>query len=255
MGTFIHIKTQGIKNYIAVTEKPLGKVLALEKKLSLHRFSFVKQYKMSEIFFDTPNDLLSKAGIVVSKTITPEKAYFKVERQSFSLKQLSRLKETIFIHEVGPRDSVADHAFFLVDGIKALFTTQFTIDLENVLKNLQPIITVNSVMQEWNVLSGGGFKCKIFYKTSKITNIETKRKNEFKSMRLELDCAETYLPAFDYLVDQIDKNCKDFVINTESLFDYCLRLTKPLPEKKKLTREEKLALKQKTKKAEESIQG
>ena len=74
-------------------------------------------------------------------------------------------------------------------------------------------------------------------------------------MRLELDCAETYLPAFDYLVDQIDKNCKDFVINTESLFDYCLRLTKPLPEKKKLTREEKLALKQKAKKAEESIQG
>lgn len=255
MGTYIHLKTKGTKNYIAVTEKPFGKVLALEKKLSLHRFTFVKQYRMSEIFYDTPNDLLSKAGIVVSKTITPEKSFFKVERQSVSLKRLSRLKETIFVHEIGARDTVKDHAFFLVDGIKSLFTTQFTIDLENVIKNLRPIITIDSGMEEWSVISGGGFKCKIFYKSSKISNLETKRKNQFKSMKLELDCAETYLSSFDYLVEQIDKYCKDFVEDNESLFDYCLRLTKPLPEKKKLTREEKLALKQKSKNAESSIQG
>lgn len=255
MGTFIHIKTKGTKNYIAVSENPFGKVLALEKKLSLHRFSFLKKYRMTEIFYDTPNALLSKAGIVISKTISPEKSFFKVERQTVSLKQLSRLKETIFVHEVGARDTVSDHAFFLVDGIKNLFTTQFTVDLENVLKNLHPIMTITSSMEEWSIMSGGGFRCKVFYKKSTIHNIKTKRKNHFQSMKLELDSAETYLPAFDYLVEQIEKYCKDFVINTESLFDYCIRLTKPLPEKKKLTREEKLALKQKAKKSENTIQG
>lgn len=255
MGNFVQIKTQGVKNYVAITEKPFGKVLALEKKINLHRFIFNKQYKISEIFYDTTTNLLSKAGVILSKTIMPGKTYFKVERQSFLLKSFSRKKETVFIHEVGARDKINDHAFFLVDGIKSLFTTQFTIDLENVLKNLVPKIIIDSVIDDWTVMSGGGFKGKILYKTSNIRNLETKRKADYKTMRVELDCGETYLSSFNYLIDQIKKNCKDFIECDESLYDYCIRVTKPLPPKKKLSKEEKQKLKEKNKKIEDTIQG
>ena len=168
MGNFVQIQTQGVKNYIAVADKPFAKVLQLEKKINLHRFNLVNRYKQSEIFFDTETNLLSKAGIILSKTISPEKTYFKVERQSTLLKLYSRKKETVFIHEVGIRDKVTDHAFFLVDGIKSLFTTQFTVDLENVLKNIKPKIVVDSTIDKWAVVSGGGFKGSIYFQTSKI---------------------------------------------------------------------------------------
>ena len=255
MGNFIQIKTEGIKNYIAVTEKPFSKVLMLEQKLNLHRFSLEKQYKQSEIFYDTSTNLLSKAGILLSKTISPEKTYFKVERQSTLLKSYARKKETVFIHEVGVRDKVMDHAFFLVDGIKALFTTQFTIDLENVLKNIFPKIVVDSNVDKWNVMSGGGFKGSIYFQTSKINNLESKRKNHFKAMKVQLESPDTYLPSFNYLIEQIEKHCKTFIETDESIYDYCLRLTKPLPPKQKLTKEEKEKLKQQKKKSENNIQG
>lgn len=255
MGNFVQIKTEGVKNYIAITEKPFVKVLMLEKKLNLHRFSMVKQYRTNEVFYDTPGNLLSKAGIVLSKTISPDKSFFKVERQSSLLKNFTRRKETVFIHEVGAKDSVTDHAFFLVDGIKAIFSTSFTIDLEHVLKEIVPKIVVTSEIDHWTVMSGGGFKGNLYFKKAKIKNYETKRTASFKSMRVELDSAESYMPAFKYLIEQIDKHCKDFVEDPESLYDYCSRVTKPLPPKKKLTKEEKQKLKQKNKKAEETIQG
>ena len=255
MGSFIRVKTQGVKNFIAITDKPFGKVLALEKKLNLHRFNLVKQYKTSEIFYDTPANLLTKAGILLSKTISPDKTYFKVESQSSLLTNYTRKRQMVFIHEVGLRDKIEDHAFYLVDGIKALYTTQFTIDLENVIKHITPRIIVDSTVDHWSVMSGGGFKGNIIFKQSKINNLETKRKNAFKSMQVELDSADSYMPAFNYLIEQIDKNCKDFIENTEPLYDYCLRVTKPLPPKQKLSKEEKQKLKNQRKKSENVIQG
>ncbi len=253
MGNFINLSKEGECNYIALTEKPFEKVLAIEKKISLHRFSFVKRYRTNQVFYDTSTNLLEKAGIVLSKVSTPEKTYFMVERQSFLPKTFSRRNEQVFIHEVGIRDKVSDHAFYLVDGIKSLFTTQFTIDLENVLKNIFPKIIVSSDVAKYNVLSGGGFKAILLFKDVKIKNLETKRKAANKLLNVSIDCPETYMTAFKYFNQQIDKYCKELVPFDESLYDYAHRVTKPLPQKK-LTKEEKQQLKNKNKKIEETIE-
>lgn len=259
MGAFVELKTQGTKTFVALTDKAMPKILGLEKKISLHRFAFVKQYKSNQVFYDTPTGLLSKAGIILSKTISPDKTYFCVEGQTALFKNFSRKKHRVFIHEVGPKDTVKDHAFYLVDGIKGLFTTQFTIDLENVLKNVKPKIIVDSVNDEYMVLSGGGFQGKITYQQSQINNFETKRKRKkddrYKTIHVEAESIKGQLPAFNYLIDQIIKYDKDVIETDETDFDYFLRVTKPLPPKKKLSKEEKIQLKQKLKKADETIQG
>lgn len=255
MGNFVNVSKEGKKKYLSITENPFMKILAIEKKLSLHRFGFLRKYKQTQIFYDTQTNLLEKAGVALSKKITPEKTYFKVERQSFLPQSLSRKNEKIFIHEVGTKDKVSDHAFYLVDGIKSLFTTSFTVDLENVLKNITPKITISSDVTEYQVLSGGGFKANLKFLQTNIKNLETKRKAKMVSVTTTLDCQETYLPAFEYFNNQIEKYCKDLVPFEESLFDYTHRLTKPLPVKKKLTKEEKEKLKQQAKKLNDTIEG
>lgn len=255
MGNYVNVVKEGTKNYIGLTDKPFSKVLSIEKKLSLHRFSFEGSFNKQIVYYDTDANLLEKAGIILSKTFEPNKCYFKVERQTYLPKSFSRRKEIVFIHEVGPKDKVMDHAFFLSDGIKSLFTIQFTIDLDNVLKNVTPKIVVLSKVTKYKVLSGGGFKAQLYFYSSKIKNLTTKRLADAKLLTVDLDSPMTYLPAFNYFNTQIEKNCKELIPFEEGLYDYCHRVTKPLPEKDKLTKQQKEQLKTKQKKIDDVIIG
>ncbi len=255
MGEFVNVVREGTKNYIGLLKNPFGKVLNIERKLSLHRFSFEDAYRSQIIFFDTNGNLLEKAGIILSKTIEPEKTFFKVERSSFLPRTFTRRKEVVFIHEVGVRDRIADHSFYLVDGIKSLFATQFTIDLENILKNCVPKIIISSNIRRFKVLSGGGFKAKIFFKDCKVKNFASKRVGKMKLLTVELNSAISYLNAFNYFNDAIVRYCKELIPFEETLFDYVHRITKPLPQKKKLTKEEIKKEKEKKKNTEDVIQG
>lgn len=255
MGVAVNVVREGIKNYIGLTDNPFLKVLALEKKLSLHRFSFESAYKSQIIFFDTETNLLEKAGIILSKVVEPEKSYFKVERQTYLPRSFSQRKEVVFIHEVGPRDKVSDHSFFLVDGIISLFTTQFTIDLENVLKNALPKIVIMSKIKKLKVLSGGGFKGTVYFKDSKVKNLVTKRSADMKLLTVELNSSLTYLSSFNFFNEQIEKYCKELVPFNEHIYDYVKRITKPIQPKAKLTKEEKKKLKEKNVKTDDEIIG
>lgn len=254
MGNYINVAKEGTKNYIGLTEKPFSKVLSIEKKLSLHRFSYEGSFNKQIVYYDTDANLLQKAGIILSKTFEPNKCYFKVERQTYLPKSFSRRKEIIFVHEVGPKDKVMDHAFFLSDGIKSLFTIQFTIDLDNVLKNVVPKIVITSKVTKYKVLSGGGFKAQLYFYSSKIKNLTTKRVADAKLLTVEMDSPTTYLPAFQYFNTQIEKYCKELIPFDESLYDFAHRVTKPLPEKSKF-KQEKDKLKEKQKKVDDIIEG
>lgn len=255
MGNFVSVTKDGIRNYIGLTSKPFSKVFEIEKKLNLHRFSYENAYNYQIIFYDTESNLLEKAGIILSKTIEPNKCFFKVERQTYLPKSFSKRKETVFIHEVGSKDKVMDHAFFLSDGIKSLFTIVFTIDLDNVLKNVVPKIVITAKVKNYKVLSGGGFKAKLKFQSNKIKNLTTKRIQEAQMLTVELDSSETYMPAFLYFNEQINKTCKELIPFEESLYDYAHRVTKPLPEKTKITKIEKEKMKEKKKSVDDIIIG
>lgn len=255
MGNFVNVVKEGVKRYIGLTDKPFSKVFEIEKKLSLHRFFYEGAYKNQVIYFDTDGNLLEKAGIVLSKTIEPNRAYFKVERQTYLPKTLSKRKEIVFIHDVGQKDKVMDHAFFLSDGIKSLFTIQFTIDLDNVLKNVVPKIIIRSKITNYKVLSGGGFKAKLSFKSAKIRNLTTKRVADAKILDVELDSSQTYMPAFNYFNKQIEKSCKELLLFDDGLFDYAHRVTKLVVVQKVDIKAQKQKLKEKQKKVDDIIIG
>lgn len=255
MGNFVSVVKESEREYIGITDKPFSKVLGIEKKLNLHRFAFEGTYTNQIIYFDTESNLLEKAGIILSKIIEPNKTYFKIERHGNLPRNFSRKNEKIFVHEVGVKDSVVDHAFFLTDGIKALFTIQFTIDFENVLKNVFPTMIIESKNTVYKVLSGGGFSSHLHFCSSVIKNTITKRQFPVKTLSVKLTSPATQMNAFNYFNEKIEKYCKELVPFNESMFEYAKRVTKPLPKKEKLTKEQKQALKAKKKKIEDVILG
>ncbi len=255
MGTFVNVVKENEREYIGITEKPFSKVLGIEKKLNLHRFAFEGTYSNQIVYFDTESNLLEKAGIILSKVIEPNKAYFKIERLANLPKTFSRKNERVFVHEVGAKDKVVDHAFFLTDGIKALFTIQFTIDFENVLKNVFPTIIIETKNTVYKVLSGGGFSSHLHFRSSTINNLITKRQAPVKTLSVKLSSPETQMNAFNYFNDKIEKYCKELIPFTEGLFEHAKRVTKPLPKKEKLSKADKKTLKAKKKKVDDVILG
>lgn len=255
MGNFVNVVKESEREYLGITEKPFSKVLSIEKKLNLHRFAFEGSFNNQIIYFDTESNLLEKAGIILSKIIEPNKAYFKIERLGNLPKTFSRKNEKVFIHEVGAKDSVVDHAFFLTDGIKSLFTIKFTIDFENVLKNVFPTIVIETKNTVYKVLSGGGFSAQLLFRSSTIKNFESKRQYPVNTLSVKLTSPETQMNAFNYFNSKIEVYCKELVPFTEGLFEYAKRVTKPLPKKEKLTKEQKKTLKVKKKKVDDVILG
>lgn len=255
MGNFVNVANENQRVYLGITEKPFSKVLSIERHLNLHRFIFEGNYTSQIIYYDTQTNLLEKAGIILSKVIEPDKTYFKIQRHQQLPKTFSRKKETIFVHEVGAKDKVIDHSFFLTDGIKSLFTIQFTIDFENVLKNVSPTIIIESKNTLYKVLSGGGFSSHLHFKSSSVKNISTKRILPLKTLSVELTSPQTQAPAFEYFNSKIEKYCKELVLFEENIFDYAKRITAPIPKKEKPTAQEKKELKAKRKKVDDVILG
>lgn len=255
MGNFVSVIKENEREYIGITEKPFSKVLSIEKKLNLHRFAFENTYADQIIYYDTETNLLEKAGIILSKVIEPQKSYFKIERLANLPRTFSRKNEKVFIHEVGAKDKVIDHAFFLTDGIKSLFTIQFTIDFENVLKNVMPTMIIQSKNTVYKVLSGGGFSSHLYFRSGLIKNIITKRQIPVKILSVKLSSPETQMNAFNYFNEKIERYCKELVPFNEGLFEYAKRVSKPLPKKEKATKQERQALKAKKKKVDDIILG
>ncbi len=227
MGKFVELQKYDIVKYEALTDKPFAKILSLENKLKFYRFQFVGPVRASETFYDTPNDILYKAGIVLSRIQEDDRVFFKVEQVS-SLKSKT---QKVFSHKVGVKDTIKDHSFYLVDGIRAMFNTPIYIDLENVIKNAVPKISISIMANVYKIISGSGFRAYMCLETQKYENFETKRQHKSDGMTIKLDGPTQYLPEFNSFNDNIKKYCKEFIEVNDNVYEHAKKLTKKVDTK------------------------
>ncbi len=228
MGKFIELKNDDVVKYEALTDKPFEKVFALQNVLKFYRFAYAGTVKSSEIFYDTPSDLLYKAGVVLSRVQEDDRVFFKVS-PSASLSNVTTKK--IFSHKVGVKDTIKDHAFYLVDGIKGLFSTPFSIDVENVIKNAVPKIGIFINADVYKVISGTGFRSFMCHENIKYENYETKRKQHALGMTVKMIGPEQYHEEFVSFNDAIKKYCKEFIEVHDNLYEHAKKITRKIDTK------------------------
>ncbi len=228
MGKFVELNSKDIVKYEALTEKPFDKVFALENILKFYKFRYCGQIHTSEIFYDTPNDILYKAGIILSKIQEEDRVFFKVAQMSQSKVLQS---QRVFAHKVGPKDTLKDHSFYLVDGIRGVFSTPFYIDLENVIKNAIPKVASYTLANVYKIISGTGFRSYICMEDTKYENFETKRIHKSQGLTVKLASPEQYMPDFVSFNDAIKKYCKDFVEVHDNLYEYIRTVTRKIDPK------------------------
>lgn len=250
MGYSVEVNSKTTRQYEAVSENAHKNFLNFAKYLKFQKLVYLGKDKAEEVYFDTPSHLLNTAGIVLSKFKEGSNNFFKVEKTTFLSNMLNKLNKDVFVHKVGAADKLSDHAFYIKDGITALFSS-LSIDLENVITNAVPYMEVTTKAKIYQLISGTGMRAKIALEEKTIVNLETKRKREFTGMSVKLDTkSDVYQNDFEKFLKLIEKNCKDLVPITESQFDYATKSTKPIDPTQKFTKEdlEKIDSKLKTKK-------
>lgn len=251
MGYFVKINNDTTKKYEAVSGSAFKNFLGFAKGFKFQKLTRVGSDIAKETYYDTPAHLLNKSGIVLSKFEEGKNVFFKVENASFLSKVLNKLEKEVFVHKVGAGDKLADHAFYIKDGITSMFTTAFSIDLENVIKSAEPKMEVVINADIYQLASGTGMRAKLALETKVIRNLETKRKYEVRGLtiRLENDNTKLFIDDFNKFNELLQRNCKEFLEVNENQFDFATKVTKALPPKikEKKTKDQK--------KKENKIQG
>lgn len=227
------LSEKGINRYDILTNLAERKILSNARFLSIDDFTLEGRNKYNIIYYDTPENLLTNAGILLYKTWEKGNNYFIVQRLNI-LPSTSKLRRNeVYKHKIDASDTPMMHSFYLINGIVSMFTTQFSIDLENVIKNVKPIIIANIKSVYYKIFSGTGFKATLNFEEIVYANCLNKRKKLNKELTVELLAPQTFLPEFDKFTFLLEKYCKDILPKKETRFDYAKRVTELVPKKVK----------------------
>lgn len=229
MGKFIEVSDTGVKTYTLFAKTTINKVIALQGILREYTFIPEDRSVQKEVYLDSANNLLKSAGVILSKSTENNKAQFKVEMERYqtgSKRNTLKRAEKVFIHEIGLRDTVKDHMFFLTDGIKQMFTTQFYIDLDNILKTVVPKYEMVSKKSHFKVFSGRGFKGEMIFEEISVKNFDTKRSNSFIMLTIKQISAKFDNKDFEDLTAKVEKYCREVLPTSDTKYEIAKRMTK-----------------------------
>lgn len=231
MGSFKIVNVQGVKFYALFSKNSINKVLSAITSMSYACYNEGRK-SLNAIYLDSPNNLLTSAGIVLSKVIEDGKAYFKVEKEEyFADKKVIIPKERkIFVHPIGVKDVASDHSLFLSNGITSMFFTKFHIDFENVFKTVQPKLEIESNKNIFKILSGKGFKAEMIYENVFVRNNETKRKTKMLMLNIK-QTSGIGKEEFKKFIVNLEKLCKEMMPTRESRYEMAKRMTAEIVKK------------------------
>lgn len=235
MGYYVKINNDTTKQYEAVTANAFKNFLNYAQGLKFQKLNFVDADSCHETYYDTPAHLLTRSGIVLSRFEEGNNVFFKVETATSLSKVLNKLDKEVFVHKIGANDKLSDHAFYVKDGITSLYSTQFSVDLENVINSSIPTIDISINAKVYEIIGGTGMRARLALENKVVKNYETKRSYKVQSMTIKLENENTalYLDDFAKLNEQIQKNCKDFMLIDENQYDWAVKVTKPIIIEKK----------------------
>ena len=252
MGNLTNQFQDEVKIFDMLSKRAERKLLAASTQLGLDKFVFEKRTASSITFFDTVDNLLTSTGILLYKTQEGDKFYFKVEKLNFLPNVRKLHKAPIFEHEVLAKDTPSSVAFYIINGIAQLFSTQFFIDLEHVVKMAIPKLKIDIQGVGYKGFSGNGFKCAVEFQSLKYHNFETKKKHKNLEAVITHPSSDQLDDDFEVFLERVEKYCKELLPKTMTRYDYGNNVTKIVEKKPK---EKKNKDKKKERKVENTIEG
>lgn len=197
--------------------------------LNLGFFSFRKKskFKAVEVVYDTPDNLLSSAGIVLSKQFEANKTYFKVRKISKVRSDIAKKSQKFEIAKCNAKQNPKDLAIQVATAINNYFSNIFTIDLSDVVKNTIPKIEITIKGNLYEVIGGTGFKGAVLFEKVTYKDLITHKKVKRSGFTFSCPNDNNHEKEVEEILKGIERHCKELIPYNESRFEIAQRILHP----------------------------
>lgn len=201
----------------------------LDKELHYYRILFDSNIVGSEVIYDVPNNLLTGAGIILSKQFQDGKLFFKVRKISQLPGGYKRPSQKFTLGESEVGEHPKDFPMQIANAISNAFANVFTIDLVSVVRQTVPKIQIDVKAKKYNVFGGTGYRCSFLCENAIYRDLETNKKVKRPGFTVNIPIDEKYEKENKIILAAIEHGCKELVGYEQSRFEIAERLLHPKP--------------------------
>ena len=230
MRDFSKLENENVKKYhyyiIGKDEKKI--VGKLDKLMKFYTLRFIENFIGREIIYDVPNDMLSNAGLVLSKQYEEyNRIFFKVRKISFLPTNVKRKSKKYYLAECTGSEEPKDFPIQIANAIQSSFTEPFTIDLVSVVRQTIPKIEIKVYGKKYKIVGGFGYKAKMFFEKTEYKDLLSGKKVIKYGLTFKAPIGEDKYN--QEILDVIDKYCTELVPYKQTRFEIAKRLLFPEP--------------------------
>jgi len=224
MKEITNIKDTVMYYYDMLRDNQAKIVQKLEDNLTFYRFSFTRKFKSHEIIYDTPTNLLSSAGLVLSKVYDDDKYYLIITKVSYLPKKFKKPSVVLFKAECTAQDVPNMYPVKLGGVISDSSPGIFTIDLVEVLKLVVPRIEISVNGDRYEIASGTGYKAEMFFENVNYKDLTSKVKFKHKNVVFALSGHPKDEKSNHEILGGVLRYCKELFPYEETRFEIARRV-------------------------------
>ncbi len=200
----------------------------LEKCLKFYTFRYSNHFLGREIVYDVPSNMLSNAGLVLSKQFEENGGiYFKVRKISFLPKNIKRKSAKFYLAKCSGAEEPKDFPIQIANAIQSSFTEPFTIDLVSVVRQTVPKIEILVHGKKYQVIGGYGYKAKFVYEKVVYKDLIENKKVVKYGATFVAPTGQENEKYNQEVLNMIDKYCPELVPYKSTRFEIAKRLLNP----------------------------
>lgn len=216
-------------HYIYIGKNYKKTINKLDEKLNYYRISNVGKFDSREIIYDVPSNMLSNAGLVLSKQYEGKSSYFKVRKISTLPGGYKRPGQKFQLGKCEGSEAPKDFPVQIANAISNSFANVFTIDLVSVVRQTVPKIEILITGQKYQIIGGTGYEASILVEDAVYKDLQTNKKVKREGFTIKLPKDEKWERENKEILDVIEHYCKELVPYELSRFEIAQRLLYPKP--------------------------
>ena len=216
-------------HYFFIGKNYRKSVQKLDANLQYFRVREEGKFEGLEIIYDVKSNMLSNAGLVLSKQYEGDKAFFKVRKISTLPGGFKRPSQKFELAEVSASESPKDFPVQIANAISNSFPGAFTIDLVSVVRQTMPKIEIKVSGKKYKIHGGTGYEGVLLYETAIYQDLETRKKVKRCGFTLKLPKEPKWENDNKKILEAVNHYCKELVYYQESRFEIAQRLLHPKP--------------------------
>lgn len=217
---------------IGKNEKKLIK--KLDEHLKFYTLRFNNKFLGKEIVYDVPSNMLSNAGLVLSKQYEENGGvFFKVRKISFLPENVSRKSKKFYLAQCSGKEEPKDFPIQIANAIQSSFTEPFTIDLVSIVRQTVPKIEILVYGKYYQIIGGFGYKAKLNFEKVIYKDIETNKKVARYGVTFVMPNNKFDEKYNNEILQIIDKYCSELVPYKSTRFEIAKKALYPTAEEGK----------------------